>query len=96
MPEADDSMEAGRSDWRTLTERVADVLPPGSSGYEDVRKLAGRRFDHIRPQAVVRCRSEQDVAEALRFARARNIPSRSAAAVTTSPVAPRAAVWSST
>ena len=74
MPETDDSIEAGRTDWRTLTETVADVLRPGSSGYEDVRKLAGRRFDHIRPQAVVRCRSEQDVAEALRFARARNIP----------------------
>jgi FAD/FMN-containing dehydrogenase len=48
---------------------AADVLMPGSGQYESARRTQIARFDDVRPQAVVRCRSAEDVARALARAR---------------------------
>jgi FAD/FMN-containing dehydrogenase len=56
-------------DWRALQDAIAgDLLLPGSSGYDEARKPAIARFHDTRPQAVVRCRTAADVAEAVWFA----------------------------
>jgi FAD/FMN-containing dehydrogenase len=47
----------------------AEVLLPGSAGYESARKSQIARFDGIRPHAVVRCRAAEDVAQALASAK---------------------------
>ena len=53
-------------DWRALQDAIAgDVILPGSSGYDEARRPAIARFHDIRPQAVVRCRTATDVAEAI-------------------------------
>ncbi len=45
------------------------MLRPGSLAYEWSRKPFIARFDEIEPQAVVRCKTPQDVAEVVGFAR---------------------------
>jgi FAD/FMN-containing dehydrogenase len=42
-----------------------DVLVPGSAEYESARRSQIARFDDVRPRAVARCRSPEDVAHAL-------------------------------
>ena len=57
-------------DWETLQRAVSgDVVLPGSPDYESTRKPAIANFHDIRPQAVVLCRTPQDVSETLLFAR---------------------------
>jgi FAD/FMN-containing dehydrogenase len=51
-----------------------EVLVPGSSGYEWARRSQIARFDGVRPSAVVRCRSAEDVAQAIVFARQEGLP----------------------
>ena len=46
-----------------------EVLLPDSPGYDDARRPVMARFHDIRPRAVVRCQTAEDVAEALDFAR---------------------------
>jgi FAD/FMN-containing dehydrogenase len=48
---------------------MGEVIEPGMPGYEAARRPAMARFWHIRPRAVVRCASAEDVAHALAFAR---------------------------
>jgi FAD/FMN-containing dehydrogenase len=48
---------------------VGEVVLPGSSRYDEVRRPQIPRFDDVRPQAVVLCRTPADVAEAIAFAR---------------------------
>ncbi|WP_206184986.1 FAD-binding oxidoreductase [Thermoactinospora rubra] len=56
--------------WRDLARRVSGaVLTSGSAGYDAAVKPAGQRFGHVRPQAVVRCRTASDIAAALGFAK---------------------------
>ena len=50
-------------------EIAGEVLVPDAPGYEEARKPAIARFHGIRPQAIVRCATAADVAEALAFAR---------------------------
>lgn len=53
-------------DWRALQDAIAgDVVLPGALGYDEARKPAIARFHDTRPQAVVRCRTATDVAEAI-------------------------------
>jgi FAD binding domain/Berberine and berberine like len=52
----------------------AEVLAPGSEGYEDARKPAIARFHGVRPQAVVRCAATEDVVDAIAFARRAGLP----------------------
>jgi FAD/FMN-containing dehydrogenase len=56
--------------WRALQAAIAgDVLLPESPGYDRAYRALNARFDDLRPQAVVRCGSSEDAAEAIRFAR---------------------------
>ena len=58
------------ADWDALSGAIAgDIVLPGSDGYDAARKPAMARFWGIAPQAVVRCRTPEDVAEALALAR---------------------------
>ena len=49
---------------------------PATPGYEDARRPAVARFDGVRPHAVVRCRTAEDVAAGARVARRRGCSSR--------------------
>ncbi len=61
------------TDWNALESAIAgEVLVPGSDEYESSRKPAMARFWDVRPQAVVRCHTPEDVAEALALARRSN------------------------
>jgi FAD/FMN-containing dehydrogenase len=51
-----------------------EVLRSGDPGYEAARKPAIARFHDVRPAAVVRCRSADDVGAALAFAREADLP----------------------
>jgi FAD/FMN-containing dehydrogenase len=52
----------------------ATVVLPESPDYDQARRPAMSRFAGVRPQAVVRCTSAADVAEAVAYARARELP----------------------
>jgi FAD/FMN-containing dehydrogenase len=61
--------------WDALQRAVAgEVVLPGSPSYEALRKPAIARFHDARPQAVVRCTTPGDVAEAIAFASAVGLP----------------------
>jgi FAD/FMN-containing dehydrogenase len=64
-------MTAEPTDWDTLRGRV--VLP-GMAGYESLRKPAIARFHDARPQAVVECRTAEDVAATLAVAGRTGMP----------------------
>ena len=56
--------------WQVLTAALeGDVVLPGSPRYDEVRRPQIPRFDDVRPQAVVQCRTPEDVVEAIAFAR---------------------------
>jgi hypothetical protein len=48
---------------------TGEVVLPGSRGYESVSKPAIARFHDVRPRAVVRCETPEDVSETSLFAR---------------------------
>jgi FAD/FMN-containing dehydrogenase len=48
---------------------TGEVIEPGTPGYEVARKPAMAQFWHVRPQAMIRCASVDDVMRTLRFAR---------------------------
>jgi FAD/FMN-containing dehydrogenase len=52
---------------------TGELLFPGSAGYEEARRPAIPRYDHLEPAAVARCRTDADVAAALAFARAEGL-----------------------
>jgi FAD/FMN-containing dehydrogenase len=55
--------------WRELQAAIAgDVILPGSPSYDLAHRALNARFDHVRPQAVVRCGSPEDVGETISFA----------------------------
>ena len=56
--------------WQTLQGGIAgEVVLPGSPAYQELPKPFNARFQDVRPQAVVRCATPQDVAETISFAR---------------------------
>ena len=56
--------------WRDLTATLqGEVVLPDSPRYDEVRRPQIPRFHDVRPQAVVLCRTTEDVAEAIAFAR---------------------------
>ena len=58
------------SDWKALDDAIAgEVVLPESSDYERLRRPAMARFWDVRPEAIVRCRTSEDVVEALALAR---------------------------
>jgi FAD/FMN-containing dehydrogenase len=64
----------GPTGWDALRRAVSgEVVLAGSAAYEDTRTPFIAGLDEPRPQAVVRCRGPEDVAETIAFARARGI-----------------------
>jgi hypothetical protein len=60
---------ASTAGWRALDRAIGgDVLLPGSREFDIGHPALNARFDDVRPQAVVRCRSSKDVVETIRFA----------------------------
>jgi FAD/FMN-containing dehydrogenase len=62
-------------DWAALQGAIAgEVVLPGSPGYEEARRPAIARFHDVRPRAVVRCATPEDVAETIALARRTGLP----------------------
>jgi hypothetical protein len=62
-------MATSETAWRDLTAALqGEVVLPDSPRYDEVRKPQIPRFHDVRPQAVVRCRTPEDVVEAVAFA----------------------------
>ena len=63
------------SDWSALEAAIAgELVRPDSPDFDSARKAGIARFHNIRPEAVVRCRTPDDVAETIRFANAMRLP----------------------
>jgi FAD/FMN-containing dehydrogenase len=63
-------MARSTPDWSALQSAIAgELVLPGSPRYEAVRRPAIANFDHVRPQAVVRCTTPMDVSKTLALAR---------------------------
>src|SRR5918992_1907218 len=55
--------------WGTLEAATSgDVILPGAPQFDLGYRALNARFDDVRPQAVVRCRSSADIVTAIRFA----------------------------
>jgi len=64
-----------RAQLRELRAKVrGPVLAPGDGGYDAARLVFNRRFDAIRPPAVVRVRDTADVQAVVRWARRHDVP----------------------
>lgn len=53
---------------------TGELIEPGSPGYDAARRPAMARFADVRPRAVVRCASIEDVVRTLEFARRSGLP----------------------
>jgi FAD binding domain-containing protein/berberine-like enzyme len=63
-------MASAETAWRDLRSALeGEVVLPGSPRYDEVRRPQIPRFHDVRPQAVVLCRTPEDVAEAIAFGR---------------------------
>jgi FAD binding domain/Berberine and berberine like len=63
-------MATSETAWRNLKAALeGEVVLPGSPQYDEVRKPQIPRFHDVRPQAIVLCRTSEDVVEAIAFAR---------------------------
>src|SRR5206468_379308 len=63
------------ADWNALRVALRDgLVRSGDATYDAARVLYNTRFDGVRPQAVARCATVEDVRECVRFARAYGIP----------------------
>jgi FAD/FMN-containing dehydrogenase len=63
-------MASTETAWRDLRAALeGEVVLPGSPRYDEVRRPQIPRFHDVRPQAVVLCRTPEDVVEAIAFAR---------------------------
>jgi FAD/FMN-containing dehydrogenase len=63
------------ADWCALQGAIdGDVVLPGSPDYEAVRTPVMARFEHLRPAAVVRCATPEDVAATLAVAGGLRLP----------------------
>lgn len=65
----------GARDWQALDAGLAGTVElPGTTGYDTTRRLNDPRFDGVRPPAVARCATGDDVAEVIAFARRFGLP----------------------
>jgi len=61
-------MAVSTLDWEALQRVIAgNVVFPGTTAYEELPKPFNARFHDVQPQAIVRCATPQDVAEAVLF-----------------------------
>jgi FAD/FMN-containing dehydrogenase len=59
-----------RREFAALEGRIeGDLIDPESPASESVPRPAWAQYEHIRPEAVVRCRTPADIAESLKVAR---------------------------
>jgi FAD/FMN-containing dehydrogenase len=57
------------TEWAALQAGISgEVILPSTPEFDRVYPALNARFDDVHPQAIVRCRSSEDVAEGLRFA----------------------------
>jgi len=57
-----------RPNWQTLQSALdGEVVLPDSPAYDEATTPFNARFHHVRPRAVVRCGTPQDVAETISF-----------------------------
>jgi FAD/FMN-containing dehydrogenase len=62
-------------DWNGLRAALRDgLVRPDDPTYDAARLLYNTRFDGVRPQAIARCATAQDVRECVRFARTHRVP----------------------
>lgn len=62
-------------DWDALRAALRDgLVRAGEPTYDATRVLYNTRFDGVRPQAIARCATAEDVRECVRFARAYRVP----------------------
>jgi FAD/FMN-containing dehydrogenase len=63
------------ADLRALQQAIdGEVVLPGSADYDSVRKPVMARFEHVRPTAIVRCATPEDVAATLAVAGRLGLP----------------------
>jgi len=56
------------SQWQSLANNLSgDLILPNDSAYQNARLVFNTRFDHVYPQAIVRCASEQDIIDTINF-----------------------------
>lgn len=61
-------------DWNALSRQIqGQVVLPGASDFDRMRRAANARYDAQLPQAIARCTSAADVAAALAFAQQQKI-----------------------
>jgi FAD/FMN-containing dehydrogenase len=62
-------MDGSTPSWEALQGVIGgEVILPGSPAFEELPKPFNARFHDVRPQAIVRCATPQDVAETIAFA----------------------------
>ncbi|RSM74197.1 hypothetical protein DMB66_01945 [Actinoplanes sp. ATCC 53533] len=62
-------------DWKALAASLDGAVElPGTTAYDQARRLVDPRFDTVAPPAVARCAGRADVAEVIRFARRFGVP----------------------
>jgi FAD/FMN-containing dehydrogenase len=75
IPTASPAPTAVSPDWDALRSALRDGLVRSSDPtYDAARVLYNTRFDGVRPLAIARCATVDDVRECIRFARAYRIP----------------------
>jgi FAD/FMN-containing dehydrogenase len=71
--DAADEVAAGpptEADWKALASKLAGgLIRPADALYDQARVVFNTRFDSIRPQAVARCKTTDDVVAVLAFVR---------------------------
>ncbi|HEV8654766.1 MAG TPA: FAD-binding oxidoreductase [Candidatus Limnocylindria bacterium] len=61
--------------WDALAAKLrGPLIRPADATYDGARVLYNTRFDAVRPQAIARCASVEDVSECVRFARTFGVP----------------------
>lgn len=62
-------------DWKALAAGLDGAVElPGTTAYDQARRLADPRYDTVTPPAVARCAGGADVTEVIRFARRFGVP----------------------
>lgn len=68
------SVSSESSVWAQFAAQLSgSVVRPGQNDYESLHRVYNTRFDHIKPVAVVRCTTVQDVQATLSFARTQQL-----------------------
>lgn len=68
------SVSSASGVWSQLAAQLSgSVVLPGQNDYEGLRRVYNTRFDHIKPVAVGRCTTAQDVQATLAFARTQQL-----------------------